>query len=459
MVKNVFSPGTVAKSSEVNENFEYVEALAAKGMAQVPYTTLKATAEWENEGYLGADRFTTASGVNGTIIENSTNRFLNNSFQIYFTNVNQDGTIVNENNDWYDVENAFDSDENTSAKWDRGGGSNIQTKEIGKTFSERFIKDIRIKATLRATNTSTVSGVRLTLYTFDGSSWSLEQVLLDIESGGNRNEHYDDLYRLNRSVQGIKLQFYSRNTGTTAQGSTQELFLLDYGPLEESELISQPLKIDSDDKIISLYSDFFKFPSGLDDEKSEMLTVNENSSANRRSSGIKCIANKDIIIIEAKKTPNTQGDLFIRDVNGNILSGVPFIKKDEIFFVTVNSEFSITKFRDTTTSIPFNTDNFNVIGSGESTARDLYDFTGTDFLRAIESITTQEVDLNSSDTNVKASISDGTLETDEFELQANKSTIIPLLDNMQGDMKIKFILSTTDPTKSPELYGYGVYKN
>ena len=72
MVKNVFSPGTVAKSSEVNENFEYVEGLAAKGMAQVPYTTLKAVGDWENEGYLAADRFTAADGVNNTRLSGNT---------------------------------------------------------------------------------------------------------------------------------------------------------------------------------------------------------------------------------------------------------------------------------------------------------------------------------------------------------------------------------------------------
>ena len=62
-------------------------------------------------------------------------------------------------------------------------------------------------------------------------------------------------------------------------------------------------------------------------------------------------------------------------------------------------------------------------------------------------------------TTIHATVSDGTLETDEFELKENKSTVIPLLNDMKGEMQIKFILRTTDDmdNKTPELKGYGVY--
>lgn len=60
-------------------------------------------------------------------------------------------------------------------------------------------------------------------------------------------------------------------------------------------------------------------------------------------------------------------------------------------------------------------------------------------------------------TSINAKISDGILETNEFKLNQGKSTIIPLLDNMSGDLKVTFVLRTTDMDVTPELYGYGVY--
>ena len=318
MVKNVFIPGNVAKSSEVNENFEYVEGLAAKGIAQVPYTTLKSTAEWENEGYLGADRFITASGVNGTVnLTETDSLFLNGSYICPTPSYELSSDTTQNVNNVSNPENFFDDDNSTEATKTLTSSSSCS---LGKTFNEKFIANIRFSLQASSTNTNN-SGSYYDIETFDGTDWNQELRIFIGYSNINQRT-FDETIYINKYCEGVRVVYYFNRQFSGTSG-TSGFRILQYGFYTNGKIEVETLKIDSEDSSVSIYSDH----------------------------------------------------------------------------------------------------------------------------------------QNSFDTSIKATISDGTLETDEFELHPNKSTIIPLLSNMQGDMKIKFKLQTTDPTKSPELYGYGVYKN
>ena len=323
MVKNVFSPGTVAKSSEVNENFEYVEALAAKGMAQVPYTTLKATGDWENEGSLAADRFTTSDGVKNTVnTADTTSYFDTNKYVLNFGSM--DGTLHNPSS-FTNPNNTFDADDVTFAEVTNNASN---PAILGKFFSSRLVKDVLVKGVSRwTTNDSLRLTVKVDIY--DGTTWNniIDQNVVNetvSASALTYTRSHDNVFDINQTCEGIRVQVKAR------------------------QMLSYDLTY----------------------HRLNVISIDRNGES--------------ILVCE-----------------GNTLT-------------LDGTESSIGVYNDSV--IP-------------------------------------------ADTSLHATISDGTLETDEFELQSNKSTIIPLLDNMQGDMKIKFILRTTDPIKSPEFYGYGVYKN
>jgi hypothetical protein len=81
---------------DLNQTNNAIIETALKGQAQIPYSTLKSTGDWVNEGYLGADRFTTANGVNGTVNTGETTAFFDTNkytlTSLYFTETYSQGS-------------------------------------------------------------------------------------------------------------------------------------------------------------------------------------------------------------------------------------------------------------------------------------------------------------------------------------------------------------------------------
>ena len=323
-----------AVSEDWNDTFDatidFAANFAVKGLAQVPYTTLKATGEWENEGHLAADRFTTESGVKDTVNNADRVSYVDDSYISPYAFVAGED-ILYDPREFEDPENAFDFDESTYAE--RTSGSDIASVDItkfGEEFeSERFIHILFINAYFER-----------------------------VASRGGSGEHYHS----------AKIEIKKNGEWEDAQ----ELFY------EETTDVSE-----------FTINDGFKI-----NETIEGYRISSTSKVNR---GGAVSPHQRIRIYQLENFPQYSPE-------GTILIGQNTLSLDS------NNVASIY----TNSIIP------------ESTT-------------------------------IHAIVSDGTLETDEFELKENASTVIPLLNDMEGEMQIKFILRTTDETKTPELYGYGIY--
>ena len=215
-------------------------------LAQVPYTTLKSTGEWTNEGGLLADRFTTAIGVNSTVqVDESDSAFLDNKYSIGFdVDINSDtnSTVGS----WSNISNAFDGDSSTFAS--ASGTVSSGSRSLGKTFTERFVNKVSyVCAVSQGAFAGTISMI---IETYDGSVWTDRETIISTSnlSSGIVSGDFD----LNLSVQGVRIKFVKSGSSTSFNNS---LYYLNYGVFDtESELVCKTSQLDGNENTVTLYN-------------------------------------------------------------------------------------------------------------------------------------------------------------------------------------------------------------
>lgn len=128
---------------DLNQTINAIIEFAAKGQSQIPFTTLKATGNWVNEGNLAADRTTDSNGINNTINTGSTTaEFETNKYILGNTLSALTGTTYDPNS-FSNPSNAFDGDDATYAEYYDFTGDSA-TVYLGKTFTSQQVDIVRI---------------------------------------------------------------------------------------------------------------------------------------------------------------------------------------------------------------------------------------------------------------------------------------------------------------------------
>lgn len=236
---------------DLNDTFNALGAMA-RGSANAAY--LNYTNSDINQGYLGADKFTDATGYNNTIDTTNTTCVwweggtaytlpLSNSLVVGDTTntTSTDGT-------WSDSANAFDGDDSTQASniilnVSEDFSAYTRNGYLGKTFTSRLITYVRVKAQVQIAITGglTTSNSSLVIQTYDGATWS-DAVTLISTTGTNGGVQYDGLYYLNTTTQGVRLRLTS-NTQNSSTGNpetttvTARVWTLEYNVFETSGII------------------------------------------------------------------------------------------------------------------------------------------------------------------------------------------------------------------------------
>lgn len=187
-----------------------------------------------------SNNFTCFTNItNGARIVNSSLYFIdeNGSLNINLTeypyiNNNGESDTTHNPDSFTNPENAFDSNDATYAEINTGQGAG--DKVLGKTFSNRSIRNITIKATSYITTTNCDNdyiNAYVYLQTYDGASWGNE-VLLASDSGTGcspQTASYDSTYELNSYVQGIRIRLKNQiYAGGPSTSGYLRLYTLEY---------------------------------------------------------------------------------------------------------------------------------------------------------------------------------------------------------------------------------------
>ena len=225
MVTNIFSSGTLIKSSEVNENFAEVEADIATNTtnittstgstaalsAQNYFETLKHSGDVDNEDYLIADIFTNTNGVKDTINTGVSSAYYNTSNDLYSltpSNVPFSGTTLYSGAGWSNIDNLFDGNDNTSAS------TSTLNNYVGKTFSSQYVSTVRLLVS------GSTYGSNCKIEYYNGSSWIDFTGTISYDAGPTKTEF---LYFLGFNIQGIRVTH-----GPGGNGNVSNFWSLDY---------------------------------------------------------------------------------------------------------------------------------------------------------------------------------------------------------------------------------------
>lgn len=182
---------------EVNLLLRYTGLSAA----QNAYQTLQATDVFDNKNYLGADEFVDVNGTNNTVNTTNTTAAYSSTLDSYSLNfVPTQGDTTHDPNSFTDPEKAFNDDDNDYAHTYLYPAN---SSDLGKTFSNKFISKVKIKAKVESPGGYSK---RLYLQTYDGSNWDAGTI---IATSSSTSVEYDGVYELNQTVQGIRIHFFS----------------------------------------------------------------------------------------------------------------------------------------------------------------------------------------------------------------------------------------------------------
>lgn len=249
--------GEVLYDYDLDDTNNALIDVAANGVAQNAYQTLKHAGTFDNKDNLGADRFTDVDGVNNTVdIGNTTAFFETNKYVLNYTDEASGDTTHTfaERGSWDNTENAFDGDDETYAEIEDDNlfsDSSIDNA-LGKTFSERFIHIIKY-------DVSTLGGGSLTgdveLQIYDGTSWTTVTTIGQIPGSGTSS--YSGEFVLDSNAQGIRILF-DHPDSTNNRTLNNKVFILEYGDCDSSStlLYNQNLpSLTGNEKSICVYAD------------------------------------------------------------------------------------------------------------------------------------------------------------------------------------------------------------
>ena len=259
--------GNVLTAEDLVDTIDANTKVAVYGTAQIPYTTLKSTGTWTNEGFLFADRAVLSNWLNKGVLLSNTGlsgpKFnpVDLSYELGVLSDVDNGTNHTLNS-WTDVSNAFDKDLNTYAQ----ASGNDNEKAIGKTFSSRFIRQFRVGFTLTPVSFRTYS---VKVQTYNGSTWEDFETVMACPMGGSVStiQLYDITIPINKECQGIRVLSWRSSGSSPSGGHTFRVYYLDYGYLFETN-VNKELKITPNltnpENIIILNNDFDKNNEKLD---------------------------------------------------------------------------------------------------------------------------------------------------------------------------------------------------
>lgn len=228
-IKNKSSPWSTPtariKPTDLNDTSNYLERTAILTVENA-VRTLQSNDVYNNGPNIVVDDMTDSTGTNNTVnTGSSTSDYdaLNLYYTLSFTDEASGDTTHNPNS-FTNPSNAFDGDDSTyseiSVLEDDATGS------LGKTFSPKTIKNVKIKAEMLGDNP--LSTIRLESY--NGSTWSTEEILVN-ESGSIQS--FEGSLYLNKSVQGLRVYMNKTYDGG---GYTQRirLYTLEYSTTFDS---------------------------------------------------------------------------------------------------------------------------------------------------------------------------------------------------------------------------------
>jgi hypothetical protein len=134
---------------------------------------------------------------------------------------NSDNSINYDPDSFTDYDNAFDSDENTFAYKSTSG-----TVYIGKTFSPRYIKNVRVRAKGKSYSNTGDSHCIISIYLYDGFNWQvIRQVAgLRMKSGNEVEFNTDSIETINVYTSGVAIVFET----SSSSDRQQNLNICDY---------------------------------------------------------------------------------------------------------------------------------------------------------------------------------------------------------------------------------------
>lgn len=421
--------GNVLTAEDLVDTIDANTKTAMSGMAQVPYTTLKSTGTWENEGNLAADRFTVVAGVNGTVNTGDNTAIFNNNKYIiapYYIEINAISLTGNWNiNDCI----LKQVNSNTWRLFVKTTDSEIARAKLYNTLFDAV--NGRLKGTTYATGVTVIK----TPFNDDvgkyGFAYTYTSTTPFFSSGG--------YCRINTVLTGTFTNtanntnvsawsyVYSKRSRTSQITNDYTRFEMPVGTVINTVTAPSTTSATiSDERFIDTSADNITNPA----------TFRIETQPCKNESGSPTYTSIASVVILSKGSINTAD--ITKDVDTTIT---------EYLNINYNVDYSI----------PFMTafDSYQFYSEVISDTN-ILNFTGDEKLISIYNSATTP-----SDTSMKIQLSDETKTISEVHtLSANQTTLIPITvpPTADNDLKMTFILETTDTTKTPELYGYGVYK-
>lgn len=185
-------------------------------VAENAYRILQSNNTFVNGKNIFCDEFVDSDGTNNTANTSSTDAVYDaaNTKYLGAQKVSASDTTYNVGVS-ANLANFFDDNTSTNATY-AGDNRTSLTSTLGKTFTEKLVKDVRIKAQGNVTNSGYWRGAKIELLTYNGSSWSVAATLYNDLGSSSPGGTYDDTYSLNATCQGVAVRI---TTNSSASGS------------------------------------------------------------------------------------------------------------------------------------------------------------------------------------------------------------------------------------------------
>lgn len=443
--------GNVLTAADLVDTIDANTKAAMTGMAQVPYTTLKSTGTWENEGHLAADRTTVAAGINGTINTGSTTSIFD---------TDKYNNIVN-------------NTETQNAVSYSGGSSSSLTISGSITAVSGFFSQIswqRDRSGFAVTISATVTknGTTIASKSFTSNSNAIVGVSFVKEDYSELLENGDS-YTITITDSRDILKDLTGQTGdlfSTDDVVNTITFIEDY-TLTESTLIcdTNTLTLDGTENALMVYGDTTlpagtsinveistptNTPTGIDIENTGTTVPETGGFSTTDGLGIAINLDSSQLLKSITKGASTTATRArILDSNLNEIETVNFEGDLATFTSILNSGVTYQLWVDN------NGSSYNVANGTSG----IFPITSTS-LTFISGEGEDEVTRNQAFGITKVITQElGSVSTSSSPIINNTSNIIDISSlTINKSISLKFTLETTDPTATPELYGYGVYK-
>lgn len=230
MTEGVFpkADGEVLYASEVN-NFYYGSQLG-RVLARQAYQSNISDASGDE--YFKTEKYTTASGSSGT-----TSIWID-SEDAYLMKCTDEasGDSTYDPDGATDVANCFDGNDATYASIHLTATAN-GSKSLGKTFSEKFVGIVKIKAGWTASGNPNTTTANVYVDSYDGSDWDeVEYTMTPVAGQGSGTITY--AFALNKLVQGLRIRI-GMNSDNARDHLYFNFYTLEYGNFDSSSIVKE----------------------------------------------------------------------------------------------------------------------------------------------------------------------------------------------------------------------------